>query len=354
MRIGIFCTNEYTTPPPKDVIYAPLTISQLIADGLSARGHQVTQYVPKGSRVGSRMYTNDIPSLYKNPKMKKYIRLNHERSVGAYEQLALSSLVKHAQEGKYDLIHIHPSVRGIFFAPLVNVPVVFTMHEPIIPGRKFFYDRIAPKNLYYISISKAQRKPAPELRWAATIYNGTEVKKFPFNAKPQKHFVTFGRLRSEKGIHEAIMAAKKARVPLKIAGKPNHGPYWERKIKPYLSKNIQYVGMLPYKDIPRFVAEAKGFLFPINWEEPFGLVMTEAMACGTPVIAFKRGSVSEVIKDKKTGFVVKTVFEMAKAIKNIDAIDRNFCRSYVEQRFSVERMVDGYEKTFTRLIKKTR
>lgn len=351
MRIGVFCTNEYTTPPPRSVIYAPLVVAQQVADGLAKRGHSVTTYAPEGSHVKSKLYTNDMPALYNNKDMKKFVALNVERAVGSYEQLALSTLVRHAQEGKYDLIHIHPSIRAIFYSQLVNVPVVLTLHDPIIVGKLFFYKKIKPKNLHYISISNAQRKPAPSLQWAGTVYNGIDVSRFPFSKKPKKYFVTFGRLRDEKGIYEAIMAAKKARVPLHIAGGPAEGPYWERKIKPHLSRNITYLGVIPYKQIPRFVSEARGCLFPIKWEEPFGLVMTEAMATGTPVIAFPRGSVREIIKHGKTGFLVRSVNDMAKAMKRIDTIDRTICREHVAKHFTIDQMIDGYEKIFTQIIR---
>ena len=157
---------------------------------------------------------------------------------------------------------------------------------------------------------------------------------------------------ADKGIHEAMLAAKKARVPLLIAGKPASGPYWERKIKPLLSKTIRYVGMIPYKKVPALLSEARGLLFPIQWEEPFGLVMTEAMACGTPVIAFRRGSVPEIVTHGKNGFMVKDVAAMAAAINRIPTISRGFCRANVCAHFSVDHMVDGYEEIFTRLHKR--
>lgn len=349
MRIGVFCTNEYTTPPPRGIIYAPLEVTQQVADGLSKRGHSVTMYAPKGSRAHSTIVTDNLPPLYKNPKMASFIQLNLERAVATYEQLAISHLLKDAQAGKYDIVHIHPSIRGIFYAPLVTIPVVFTLHDPIIEGKKFFYERIVSPNIHYVSISNAQRKPSMGLPWAGTVYNGIDLQHYPQKTRRGNYFVTYGRLRQEKGIYEAIMAAKKARVALKIAGNPAYGPYWERKIKPHLSRTITYVGTLPRKDIPGFVAGARGLLFPIKWEEPFGLVMIEALACGTPVIAFKRGSVSEVMQHKKTGFVVQTVREMVQAITKIDTIDRTYCRAHVEKHFSIDQMIEGYERIFTRL-----
>jgi glycosyltransferase involved in cell wall biosynthesis len=208
------------------------------------------------------------------------------------------------------------------------------------------------RNTYYVSISDAQRKPSKKLQWAGTVYNGVYPERFPFNNKPESHFTIIGRLVPEKGIYEAILAAKKARVPLKIAGGPTEGPYWERRIKPNLSRTIQYVGMVPYKDMPRFLSRARGFLFPIQWEEPFGLVMIEAMATGTPVIAFPHGSVKEIVVDGKNGFLVNSVSSMAKAIKKIDTVDRADCRHYVKTHFTVNHMVRGYEKVFSHIIKR--
>lgn len=350
MRIGVFCTNEYTTPPPSDVIYAPLQVTQQIADGLADRGHRVTVYAPKGSRMKSKVITNNLVALKKNSVLRRFIEKHNERTVGSYEHLALSALFSDAAKGAYDLIHVHPAIRGIFYTPFVRVPVVFTLHDPIDAEKKFFFERLNGRNAHFVSISHAQRKPAPHLHWAGTVYNGIDPKKFPFSRRPGNHFITIGRLVPDKGIHEAIQAARKARVKLIIAGKPNCGPYWERKIKPYLSSSIKYVGMIPYTNMPRAMSEARGLLFPIKWEEPFGLVMTEAMACGTPVIAFNRGSVSEVVKNKHTGFIVKSVPEMVKAIHAIDTINRSYCRSYATRRFSIDVMVDGYEHVFHQLV----
>lgn len=352
MRIGVFCTNEYTTPPPKNIIYAPLVVAQQVADGLTDRGHSVTMYAPQGSRAKSAIFTNDIPSLMANKQLVEYTRKNRERAVASYENLALYTLIRHANEGRYDVIHIHPSIRGIFFAGLTKVPVVFTLHDPIIEGKNFFYKRIVPPNVHYVSISSAQRKPSRGLPWAGTVYNGIDTKKFPFGKNPEPHFVSIGRLAAEKGIYEAIMAAKQARVPLKIAGSPNQGPYWERKIKPHLSKTIQYMGLIPYSHVPAFLSRARGFLFPIRWEEPFGLVMIESMACGTPVVAFNRGSVKEVVRHNTTGFVVNTVSEMVAAIRRIDTIKREACVHHVKQHFGIEQMISGYEEIFQRLTRK--
>ncbi|MEK7603932.1 MAG: glycosyltransferase, partial [Patescibacteria group bacterium] len=159
-----------------------------------------------------------------------------------------------------------------------------------------------------------------------------------------------GRLEEKKGVFEAIQVAQATNSKLLIAGSPSEGKYWDEKIAPHLNDKIRYIGLVPYNEIARYFRNAKAFLFPILWEEPFGLVMAEAMAAGTPVIAFNRGSVPEVVVDGKTGFIVKTVEEMAEAIRKIGQIDRRECRKHVEDNFSVEKMVDGYERAFLKIL----
>ncbi|TFG35116.1 MAG: glycosyltransferase, partial [Parcubacteria group bacterium] len=141
-----------------------------------------------------------------------------------------------------------------------------------------------------------------------------------------------------------------ADVNLVIVGPPVTGSYWEERIKPYLGDKIKYTGHIPYRELCNYYQKARAILVTIKWEEPFGLVMIESMACGTPVIAFRRGSVPEVIEDKKTGFIVENIKEMAEAIKKIDSIKRKDCRKHVENNFGMDRMVDHYEKEFLRIV----
>jgi len=174
---------------------------------------------------------------------------------------------------------------------------------------------------------------------------------FPFSEKPKNQCLFLGRLLPRKGVAEAIQAAIRAKEKLIIAGSPNEGKYWKEKIKPCLKrKNIKYVGSVPYKKTHKYYGESKVLLCPLRWEEPFGLTFIESMACGTPVIAFDRGSAREVINDGKTGLVVKNIEEMIEAIKKIDQIKREDCRKWVEEKFTVERMVSEYEKIFYKIV----
>jgi glycosyltransferase involved in cell wall biosynthesis len=275
----------------------------------------------------------------------------NEPVVNFYEQLMISKIYQMNQKEKFDLIHIHPYRRGIPFAPLTKTPTIFTIHDPIKEFAKFQLEKTKDQpNTYLISLSNAQRKPLPKLNYLATVYNGIDLKNFKFNKKPKDFFIAVGRFVPEKGIDLAILAAKKAKIKLKIAGGPPKGEFWEKKIKPYLNKDIQYLGMIDYLKIGNFYKKAKGLLVPIRWQEPFGLYFIEAMACGTPVISFDKGSAREIIKDKKTGFIIKNLKEMIKAIREIDKIKREDCRELVEEKFTIERMVKEYEKVFYKLL----
>ncbi len=354
LKIAIFCTNEWPTPPPQNTFYAPLWIAYWVAEGLAKKGHKVFYFGSKESKLKyAKLVSLNIPAIKYNRKLQAFLPRINEKVVNFYEQLMISKIYQMDKKEKFDIIHIHPYKRVIHFAPLTQTPTVITIHDPIKGWAKhlLFWTKKFPQ-IYLISLSNAQRKPLPKLNYVATVYNGINLKKFHFNEKPKNFFIAAGRFVPEKGIDLAVLAAKKAKVKLKIVGGPPKGPFWKEKIKPYLDKNIKYVGMIDYLKMGSFYRQAKGLLSPIRWEEPFGLTFIESMACGTPVIAFDRGSTREVIKDGKTGFIVKNVKEMIKAIKKINEIKREDCRDWVEKKFSNEKMVDEYEKTFYRILAK--
>ncbi len=356
LKIAIFCTNEWPTPPPQNVFYAPLWVAYYEAEELTKRGHKVFYFGSKKSKLKyAKLVSLEMPAIKYNKELTRFIKnpyLN-EKVVNFYEQLMIAKIYQMNQKEKFDIIHIHPYRRVIPFAYLTKTPTVITLHDPIEGWAKhqLFLTKKIPQ-IYLISLSNAQRKPSPKLNYASTIYNGIDIKNFKFNQKPKNYFVAAGRFVPEKGIDLAIQAAKKAKIKLKIAGGPPKGQYFEKKIKPYLEKNIEYLGMIDYLKMGDFYRQAKALLAPIKWEEPFGLYFIEAMACGTPVIAFNKGSASEIIKNKKTGFVVKNLNEMVKAIKKIDEIERSSCRNWVEQNFTVEKMAESYEKVFYKIIEK--
>lgn len=354
LRIATMITGHYTCPPPKGVIYAPMLIVKAIVEGLTKKWHKVFFFGPEGSNLKVTKIISDglKPLLGKREhRILRDPKIDQAKVANLWDQYLISLIYRQALKGEIDLIHIHPVDRALPFGlAFQKIPVIYTLHDPIYPWRAEIFRMFQTKNQYYISISDAQRKPAPDLNWAGTIYNGLDLKEFPFSEKPKNQLLFLGRILPTKGADLAIKAALRMGEKLIIAGAPKEGEYWEKKIKPYLGKNIKYVGNIPYEKTYKYYGEAKATLCPIQWEEPFGLTFIESMACGTPVIAFDRGSAREVIQDGKTGFVVKNVEEMIKAIKNIDKIDRDNCRKWVEKKFTVEKMVSDYEKVFYKIL----
>lgn len=357
MRIATMVAANYSYPLAKGVIYAPMVIAQIVAEGLTKKGHKVTFFAPEGSRLKvSKVVTGGLPPLWgKNGHpilFDLHIRgKEREKIFNLFDQYLLSLLYGEVMKGKFDIIHIHPVDRALPFARAFKTPTVYTLHDPIYPWKIDIFQLYKTPQQYYISISNAQRKPAPDLNWAGTVYNGLDLKKFPFSKKPENHLLFLGRILERKGADIAIQAAIPTKEKLIIAGSPSTGKYWDTKIKPYLNKNIQYAGNIPYEETYKYYGRAKALLCPIRWEEPFGLTFIEAMACGTPVIVFDRGSAREVIKDGKTGFIVKDLRGMVQAIKKIDQIDREECRKWVKERFTMEKMVENYEEIFYKILK---
>lgn len=359
LKIATMVTGHFTTPPPEGIIYAPMNIAVEVSEGLVKKGHQVDFYGPEGTRVKVTKIISAGLKALNQPEGEAIIK---EPDVGdaainkifnLWDQYLIAKMFVEAERGNYDLLHIHPPDRAL---PLAlshpNIPVFYTLHDPIYSWRAEVFSMFASPSQHYISISDAQRKPAPNLNYAATIHNGIDLNVFPFSKSHDNYLFFTGRLQPEKGVAEAIQVAKITGEKLLIAGPPVTGEYWDKKIAPYLGDKIQYIGFVPREKLFKYYQKAKAILVPIQWEEPFGLVLTESMACGTPVIAFDRGSVPEIVKDGKTGFIIKNnnLKKMADAVKKIDKINRADCRKHVEQNFSIQRMIDRYEEVFLKIV----
>src|SRR6185503_6998305 len=242
---------------------------------------------------------------------------------------------------QFDIIHSHYSINSSFYAPLVSVPSIQSLHIPITEDSKPMLS--AFKNNNYVSFSLAQRKQMPELNWVANIYHGLDLQSFDFNPQPGAYFLCLGRVTPDKGTHLAIEAAKAAGVPIVIAGRsyPTE-QYWHEHIEKQIDgKMVTYVGEANFAGKLELLKNAKALLFPTQVAETFGLAMIEALACGTPVIGLDNGSVAEVVQDRETGYVVKTTKDLVKAIGAIDKIKRQACRDRAVKLFSVDKMVSG-------------
>ncbi|MFH1392102.1 MAG: glycosyltransferase family 4 protein [bacterium] len=350
MKILMLAPVEERVPPRKyggtELVVYNLT------EGLVKRGYQVTLAASGDSITSAKLYC-----LSKKSLRIRLNKQNHELKLReAFKYIAIARALKLASRKKFDIVHNHIGWRILPFSFFIKMPMITTLHGPLTDYyQKTVYSQF--KKAHLVSISKSQRQPAPQLNYAGTVYNGIDLDKFIFNNKPQDYFAFLGRISPEKGIWFAIKAALRAKIKLLIGAKidPVDQKFYQSKIKPLINgKQIQYLGELNHNQKVQLLKNARAVINPINWQEPFGLVMTEAMACGTPVIATRRASASEIIIDKKTGFLVdpqNPIPGIIKAVKNIDQIRRGDCRKRVEEKFTTDHMVAGYEKVYKKVIK---
>jgi len=325
-----------------------------LTEELVKRGHQVTLFATKDSKTSARLI--DILPF---PAAKR--RLFGWGGMD-YSLTAMAKAAEMADE--FDVIHTHIGSPAFYFADLIKTPIVETIHSPIhkVPRKYLLKKKLSNKyskdivkrykKVRHIFVSKNQMDSSALKINSEVIHNGIALENFSFKKKAGDYFVYLGYLTPNKGAHIAAQAAKWARVNLKLAGSyKGCEKYFKEKIKPYLKKNkIEYVGVASPIKRNKLLGGAKAILVPVQWEEPFGLVMIEAMACGAPVIGFNKAAVPEIVNDGKTGFVVEDLREMMSAIKRIDQIDRTDCRRHVEKNFSVEKMVDRYEEMYRKIV----
>lgn len=340
--------------PPKGYGGTEAIVSRL-TEGLVKRGHQVTLFASGDSKTKGKLVSIINKNLYS---------LKVQWLYDSYNILNLIEAFSRAKE--FDIIHTHIDVYDPIFRARSSVPTVATLHNPIWPESKTksgrWYDYQARVSIYghfgdlpYISISNSYRNQCQaKIKFVKTIYHGVDIPKLKFNPDPENHFVWLGRFTPNKGLHLAVKLAKKMGLGLEIAGKsvsPANKEYFDKEVMPYLSDKIKYVGEIKTDDEKsEFLGKGKALLYPLLWEEPFGIVLAESMACGTPVIAFGRGAAPEIVEDGKTGFIMKTLPQMQKAIKNIDNISRWDCRRSAQENFSLEKMIQEYEKIYYKLI----
>jgi len=332
--------------PPKKYGGTELVVSNLTEE-LVKRGHKVYLVASGDSKSKAKILPVFPKPLRTYPEAKDIKIRDSLKFMGIGKVLEILDVLD------VDIIHNHIGWRLAPFIPIIKKEVVTTLHGPLdISYQKLVYGKFPKMN--YVSISNNQREPFPVLNYAATVYNGIDIKKFSFSEKEGEYLAFLGRMSPEKGPIQAILAAKKSGLKLKMAAKVDivDKDFFKKKVAPLIDgKQIKFIGEVDHKGKVELLKNAKALLCPIQWREPFGLFFTEAMACGTPVIAFKNGSVPEIIAHKKTGFIVKSIEEMVSAIKQIGTINRKDCRQRVEKYFTVEKMVDDYEKVYYKLLK---
>lgn len=351
LRIAQIAPLWFSIPPKK--YGGTERIISLLTEELVKRGHKVTLFASGDSKTKANLLS---------PVKRGLIAQNITWE--DYWWDLFNHALAFEKANKFDIIHCHWNMLGVFFQKFIKTPTIHTMHNiPSTFTQKISYKRwkifeYYKKNLNLVFISNSEKKNALSMlkkvknNWV--VYNGIDTSLFKFNPNPKDYFVWIARICPAKGVENAIKIAKTAKIKLVLAGQiQNHfQQYFKEKIKPHLGSQIKYIGEISQEQLSDFYGSARGCLYPIKWEEPFGLIMAESMACGTPVIAFRRGSVPEIIKHGKTGFIVKNIKETVNAIKKIDQIKRENCRKWVEKKFSVKKMVNDYEKIYYQLLKK--
>lgn len=360
MRIATMIKGYLTVPAPADIVYAPADLALHISNGLINRGHAVDFYAPKGSNTGKAqlVHRNLRPLAHDYATFQQLLvngDLASDNVLATWDYYLAEEMFRRAQAGKYDVILLHhPEVALPFVHAYPDVRVAYIMHDPILPIQQEMLRMFETPNQTVISISNQQRKTAPDLPYLATIYNGIDTKYFKPNLGSKEDYLLFvASILPRKGAKEAVEVALKAGKRLVIAGPtyPAAQEYFEKYVDKYVdNKSITYLGHVSHNQTAELFQKAAAFLMPIQWEEPFGLTMVEALACGTPVIALNRGSVPEIIEDGKTGFITSSVKEMAAAVGKVASINPMDCRDVAVSRFSIEAMVDGYEHALQKFI----
>jgi glycosyltransferase involved in cell wall biosynthesis len=331
----------YESVPPK--LYGGTErVVSYITEELVQRGHAVTLFAAGDSQTKANLVAGSPRAL----------RLQGKPELGASLQLAMLAEVFAAGPDRFDIVHSHIDYWSFPFARLAKVPCVSTMHGRLdIPELHPVYDRFPEAAL--VSISDAQRGPLAQMNWVATVPHGMPRDLLRFSVRRGNYLAFIGRISPEKRVDLAIEVALRSGVPLKIAAKVDivDREYFAEVIKPLIKPPmIEYIGEINDAEKSDFLGGALALMFPIDWPEPFGLAMIEALACGTPVIACPRGSVAEVIRPGVTGYIASEVDEMVEAVGKIDSISRQQCRREFEERFTSEVMIEKYERVYHRLI----
>ncbi|MGB3780767.1 MAG: glycosyltransferase family 4 protein [Tunicatimonas sp.] len=348
MNIALLAPIAWRTPPQHYGGWE-LVASQL-AEGLVRRGHSVTLFATADSLTNAQ-----LESVCPHP-------LNHPGSQldsRVYETLHIAHAYERAAALEVDVLHNHAGCFGVPPARTAPFPVVTTLHGSAAEtGSRTLYEHYAEQ--FYVSISDAERRLAPDLNYVATVHNGIDVAAFTGQPQPEDYLIVLGRMSPDKGIHLAIRVAQQGGQRLVLAGivPPENQAYFEQQVQPHLKEgSLEFVGPVDHAQKNHWLSRAYASLHLVTYEEAFGLTMAESMACGTPVVAVNRGSVPEVVDDGQTGFVIPpgdddaVVDAAVQALGKVGALDRAQVRATTQQRFDTQRMVDGYERVYETILR---
>jgi glycosyltransferase involved in cell wall biosynthesis len=334
IKVAMIAPVAWRTPPRH---YGPWElVTSMITEGLVEQGLDVTLFATSDSQTAAKLF----------PTADRGYEEDDQADAKVLEYYHLSQIFERADE--FDIIHNNFDFMPLVFSRLIKTPMVTTIHGFSSPKILKIYEKYNATT-DYVSISNADR--AESLDYSATIYHGIDLKQFTFNDNPEDYILYFGRIHHDKGTREAIRIAKKAGKRLLIAGIIQDQEYYQKYIEPELDdKQIIYLGPAKSKKRDELLRKASCLIHPINFAEPFGLSIIEAMACGTPVIAYPRGAMPELIRDGLNGFLPPDEDGILKALDKIADIDRKDCRKYVEEEFSISRMVSQYIEVYEKII----
>jgi glycosyltransferase involved in cell wall biosynthesis len=327
-RVAILSPVAWRTPPRQYGAWE--TVAGNIAEGLAARGWDVTLFATRDSITRARLHAV-VDRGYEedrdvDPKVAEYLHI--------------SEAFEHAAE--FDLIHSHYDFMALCYTRLVKTPVLTTVHGFSSPRIMPVYEKY--RDGYFVSVSNSDR--APGLNYVATVYNGIDVSLYPLQEIAGDSLVFLGRIHPDKGVHLAIEVARASGMPLLIAGIIQDQGYFHEQVEPHLGQTIRYIGPVDVAGKNALFARARALLHLNTIPERFGLVLAEANAAGVPVIAMDLGSCREVIEDGRTGFLVHNAGEAAQRLQHVCRIDRGVCRQRVQQCFSIDTMVESYERVY--------
>ncbi|EOR92858.1 hypothetical protein ADIARSV_3946 [Arcticibacter svalbardensis MN12-7] len=333
MKIAVLSSIAWRTPPRH---YGPWEqVASNITEGLVKQGHDVTLFATADSLTKGKL----------DAVVKKGYEEDNNQDAKVLECLHISNLME--KSSSFDLIHSNFDFLPLTYSGLIKTPFLTTIHgfssERILPVYKKYNH-----STQYVSISNSDR--SPELDYIATVYNGLNVPDFDFNDSPEDYLLFFGRIHRDKGAAEAIQIAIKSNKRLIMAGLIQDTNYFEELVKPFLNEQIQFIGNVGPSERSTILGNALALLHPIHFNEPFGMSVAESMLCGTPVIAFNKGSMPELINDGKSGVLVNSIDEAAEAVKTISCIDRLYCRNWAESKFSTEKMVADYIRVYQKML----
>jgi len=338
MKIGMLSPIAWRTPPRH---YGPWeNVVSLLTEALVKRGIDVTLFATGDSLTNARL----------RAVCKKGYEEDRSIEPKVWECLHISEVFEHA--GEFDLIHNNFDFLPLTYSGLISTPIITTIHGFSSPKIYPVYQKYND-SAFYVSISKADRLGS--LDYVANVYHGIDISQFTFQQRPGDYLLFFGRIHIDKGAGEAIEIAKKSGMKLIMAGIIQDSQYYEKNIRPFIDgRSVIYVGSAGSEKRDSLLGNAYALLHPINFDEPFGLSVVESMACGTPVIAFNKGSMPELIRHGHNGFLVQTVDEAVAAVNDIPMIERSACRRVVEERFTADRMAEEYIDVYRWVLKMTR